>query len=89
MLLILHLKHTKLHKLSWIETQKNLIPTKLNNDTAQICCYIIIIYTPLLAHGQKIMLDFLLRQLWILSTTTIQPTTIQDQSMSLHLLVCA
>ena len=26
---ILYLKHIKLHKLPWIETRKNLIPTKL------------------------------------------------------------
>ena len=33
---ILYLKHIKLHKLQWIETHKNLIPTKLNNDTVQL-----------------------------------------------------
>ena len=40
---ILYLKHiakAELHKLPWIETHKNLIPTKLNNDTVQFYCYI-------------------------------------------------
>ena len=32
---ILYLEDIKLHELSWIETQENLIPTKLNNDTVQ------------------------------------------------------
>ena len=36
---ILYLKHIKLHKLPRIETHKNLIPTKLNNDTVQFYCY--------------------------------------------------
>ena len=40
---ILYLKHIKLHKLSWIETHKNLIPTKLNNDIVQFYCYIAIL----------------------------------------------
>ena len=40
------------------------------------------------ACGQKIMLEILWRELWIISTTAIQPTTVQDQSMSLQLLVC-
>ena len=40
---ILYLKHIKLHKLPWIETHENLIPTKLNNDTVQFYCYITIV----------------------------------------------
>ena len=39
---ILYLKHIKRHKLPWIETHKNLIPTKLNNDTVQFYCYVTI-----------------------------------------------
>ena len=35
----IYLKHIKLHKLPWIETHENLIPTKLNNDTVQFYCY--------------------------------------------------
>ena len=30
---ILYLKHIKLHKLPYIETHENLIPTKINNNT--------------------------------------------------------
>ena len=44
---------------------------------------------PLLARGQKITLRILLREIRNFFTTVIQPTTVQDQSMSLHLLVCA
>ena len=40
---ILYLKHIKLHKLPWIETHENLIPTKLNNDTVQLYYYITIV----------------------------------------------
>ena len=40
---ILYLKHIKLHKLPWIETHENLIPTKLNNDTVQFYCYITVV----------------------------------------------
>ena len=40
---ILYLKHIKLHKLLWIETHENLIPTKLNNNTVQFYCYITIV----------------------------------------------
>ena len=40
---ILYLKHIKLHKLPWIEIHEHLIPTKLNNDTVQFCCYITIV----------------------------------------------
>ena len=39
----LYLEHIKLHKLPWIETHDNLIPTKLNNDTVQFHCYITIV----------------------------------------------
>ena len=40
---ILYLKHIKLHKLSWIETHKNLVATALKNDTVQFYCYITIV----------------------------------------------
>ena len=39
---VLYLKYIKLHKLPWIETHKNLNPTKLNN-IAQFYCYIAIV----------------------------------------------
>ena len=35
----------KLHKLPWIETHKNLIPTKIKNNPNRVNCYITIINT--------------------------------------------
>ena len=43
-LLILYLKHIKLHKLPWIQTHENLISTNLNNDIVQFYCYITIVF---------------------------------------------
>ena len=40
---ILISKYQALQKSPWTETHKNLIPTKLNNDTVQFHCYITIV----------------------------------------------
>ena len=45
----------KLHKLPWIETYENLIPTKLNNDTLQFHCYITIVNKTYLIIGQQVL----------------------------------
>ena len=37
---IWYLKHIELHKLPWVETHENLIPTKLNSNIIQFYCYI-------------------------------------------------
>ena len=56
---ILYLKHIKLHKLPWIETHENLIPTKLNNNTVQFDCYITIVNKTYLILGQQVVSRFL------------------------------
>ena len=60
---ILYLKHhvhnIKLHKLPWIETHENLIPTKLNNDTVQFYYYITIVNKTYLIIGQQVLSKFL------------------------------
>ena len=49
---ILYLKNIKLHKLPWIETHENVIPTKLNNDTY---FYITIVNITYLIIGQQVL----------------------------------
>ena len=56
---IVYLKHIKCHKLPWIETHENLIPTKLNNDTVQFYCYITIVNKTYLIIGQQVLSRFL------------------------------
>ena len=60
-LLILYLKHIKLHKLPWIETHENLIPTKLNNDTEKFYHYTCIttVNKTYLIIGQQVLSRFL------------------------------
>ena len=50
------------HKLAWIETYKTLIPTKLNNDTVQLYCYITIVNKNILYNwptGSQQVLSFI------------------------------
>ena len=56
---IFNLKHIKLHKLPWIETHKNLIPTKLNNNTVQFHCYNTIVDKTYLIISQQVLIRFL------------------------------
>ena len=56
---ILYLKNVKLHKLPWIETYENLIPTKLNIDTVHFYCYITIVNKTYLIIGQQFLSKFL------------------------------
>ena len=67
----------------------NTIESLPANKKSDCVCPLKRIDMPLLAHGQKIALGILLREMYNFFTIVIQQTTVQDQLMSLHLLVCA
>ena len=60
----------------------NTIESLPANKKSDCVCPLKRIDMPLLARGQKIALGILIREMYNFFTTVIQPTTVQDQSMS-------